>query len=144
MARVTRYLVAAACAVTLVAPSAAGAAVPDRAKSDPAQALVGRWVGSYSGYVNGVYYAGDEKFIITKAKGYAAKGTWQHRENGGRWSAPQPVQFTVDLEGNETDLDIWGQDAVGFYSGELRGDRMVLNYVSISPDQALRFTVTRR
>ena len=53
----------------------------------------------------------------------------------------RPVQFVVDLDG---DVDVWGQDSVGFYDGELRGGRLILNYVSSSPDQAMRFVLTRR
>lgn len=141
MPRYARYIIAVAGVLALVVPTAAQASSAARSSSDPAQVLVGRWVGSYSGYVNGVYVEGGEKFVITQAKGYAAKGTWQYREKGGRWSVPKPVQFVVDTDG---DVDIWGQDAVGYYDGELRGDRLVFNYVSISPNQALRFSVTRR
>lgn len=141
MSRIARSLVVLLGALALVVPTAAQAAPVDRGKDDPAQVLVGRWVGSYSGFADGRYVTGGEKIVITKAKGYVAKGTWQYREKGGHWSAPQPVQFVVDLDG---DVDVWGQDSVGFYDGELRGDRLVLNYVSSSPDQALRFVLTRR
>ena len=139
MSRIARSLIVLVGALALVVPTAAQAAPADRAKDDPAQVLVGRWVGTYAGYYNGEYLTGGEKIVITKAKGHSAKGTWQFREKGGRWSAPQPVQFVIDLDG---DVDVWGQDSVGFYDGELRGDRLILNYVSSSPDQALRFVLT--
>jgi len=141
MSRISRSFIVLVGALALVVPAAAHAAPADRAKDDPAQVLVGRWVGTYAGYHNGEYLTGGEKIVITKAKGYSAKGTWQFKEMGGRWSDPQPVQFVIDLD---HDVDVWGQDSVGFYDGELRGDRLILNYVSSSPDQALRFVLTRR
>ena len=141
MSRIARSLIVLAGALALVVPTSAQAAPVDRAKDDPAQVLVGRWVGTYAGYYNGEYLTGGEKIVITKAKGHVAKGTWQFREKGGRWSAPQPVQFVVHID---EDVDVWGQDSVGFYDGELRGDRLTFSYASIQPAQAMRFSLTRR
>ena len=141
MSRIARSLIVLAGALALVVPTVAQAAPADRAKDDPAQVLVGRWVGTYAGYYNGEYLTGGEKIVITKAKGHVAKGTWQFREKGGRWSAPQPVQFVVHID---EDIDVWGQDSVGFYDGELRGDRLTFSYASIQPAQAMRFVLTRR
>ena len=141
MSRMARSLIVLMGALALVVPTAAQAAHADRAKDDPAQVLVGRWVGTYAGYYNGEYLTGGEKIVITKAKGHVAKGTWQFREKGGRWSAPQPVQFVVHID---EDVDVWGQDSVGFYDGELRGDRLTFSYASIQPAQAMRFSLTRR
>jgi hypothetical protein len=142
MRTVVRLLAVATVSLALVAPLSAQAAPVERAQGDPAQVLVGRWVGSYSGYADGRYVKGEEKIVITKAKGHSAKGTWQYREKGGRWSAPQPAQFVISVE---DDVDVWGQDSVGYYDGELVGtDRLVFSYVSSSPDQALRFVLTRR
>ena len=141
MSRSARSLIVLAGALALVVSTSAQAAPVDRAKDDPAQILVGRWVGTYAGYYNGDYVSGGEKIVITKAKGHVAKGTWQFREKGGRWSAPQPVQFVVHID---EDVDVWGQDSVGFYDGELRGDRLTFSYASIQPAQAMRFVLTRR
>lgn len=141
MSRIARSLIVLAGALALVVPTVAQAAPADRAKDDPAQVLVGRWVGTYAGYYNGEYLTGGEKIVITKAKGHVAKGTWQFREKGGRWSTPQPVQFVVHID---EDVDVWGQDSVGFYDGELRGDRLTFSYASIQPAQAMRFVLTRR
>ena len=141
MSRIARSLIVLAGALALVVPTVAQAAPADRAKDDPAQVLVGRWVGTYAGYYNGEYLTGGEKIVITKAKGHVAKGTWQFREKGGRWSTPQPVQFVVHID---EDVDVWGQDSVGFYDGELRGDRLTFSYASIQPAQAMRFSLTRR
>ena len=141
MSRIARSLIVVVGALALVVPTAAQAAPADRAKDDPAQVLVGRWVGTYAGYYNGDYITGGEKIVITRAKGHVAKGTWQFREKGGRWSAPQPVQFVVHID---EDVDVWGQDSVGFYDGELRGDRLIFSYATIQPAQVLRFVLTRR
>lgn len=142
MSRIARALAVFVGALALATPLAAQAAPVDRAQGDPAQVLVGRWVGTFSGYSEGDYYTGDQKIVITKAKGHSAKGTWQYREKGGRWSEPQPAQFVINVE---DDVDVWGQDSEGYYDGELVGkDRLVFSYVSSSPDQALRFVLTRR
>jgi len=142
MSRIARSLVVLMGSLALVIPTAAQAAPADRAQGDPAQVLVGRWVGTYSGFDDGQYIRGAEKIVITKAKGYSAKGTWQFREDGGAWSSPQPVQFVINVE---DDVDVWGQDSEGYYDGELvGGDRLVFAYVSVSTGQALRLVLTRR
>lgn len=141
---------ATALALGLIGPAVAQAAPADTARvtssterstAAPATALLGRWVGNFSGYDSGTYIAGQEKIIITKARGHVAKGTWQFRVKGGRWSAPEPLQFVVHVD---EDIDLWGQDSEGYYDGELRGDRLVLSYASTQPAQALRMVLTRR
>lgn len=141
MSRIARSLIVLVGALALIVPTAAHAAPADRAKGDPAQALVGRWVGTFEGYERGVYIKGEQKIVITKARGYVAKGTWQERDKGGPWSAPLPVQLVVHID---EDVDVWGQDSEGYYDGELRGDRLVFSYASTQPPQALRFVLTRR
>lgn len=141
MSRIARSLIVLVGALALVVPTAANAAPADPTKGDPARALVGRWVGTFAGYYNGEYVTGGQKIVITNAKGHVAKGTWQSRETDGRWSAPLPVQFVVHVD---EDVDVWGQDAEGYYDGELRGDRLVFSYASTQPAQAYRFVLTRR
>ena len=60
MSRIARSLIVLVGALALVVPAAAQAAPADRSKDDPAQVLVGRWVGTYAGYYNGDYLTGGD------------------------------------------------------------------------------------
>lgn len=137
-------------ALGMVAPAAAQAvpsdttvatAASDRSDKAPAKALLGRWVGTYTGYEAGIAIKGGQKIIVTQARGHVAKGTWQYKGSSGRWSAPAPVQFVVHVD---DDIDVWGQDAEGYYTGDVRGERLVLSYASTRPAQVLRLVLTRR
>lgn len=140
MSRIARSLAMLVGALALVLPTAAQAASAESAEG-PAQALLGRWVGTYTGYEDGNYVQGGQKIIITKAKGHVAKGTWQYKGLSGKWSAPQPVQFVVHVD---DDIDVWGQDSEGYYTGDVGGQRLVLSYASAKPAQVLRLVLTRR
>lgn len=112
----------------------------------PASVLVGRWVGSFAGYADGRYGTGDQKFIITKARGHAAWGTVQWRYDGsGGWSTPTAVGFTLVRESRGV-WSVTGADRTGTYAGVLRPNgRMNLGFTdSTEPIQVLRFNVTRR
>jgi len=128
-------------ATALVAAPAAAKAASD----DPAEVLVGRWVGSYSGYVDGRYVKGREKIVITEAQGYAAKGTWQYKSGNDRWSAPLPVQFIISIDADGV-VGVRGVDGEGVYDGELvSANRLVVSYSDPQPQmQALRLSVRRR
>lgn len=142
-ARIATAVVLALAALIAVPASAQPA--KSRATDDPASVLVGRWVGSYSGFVDGRYVSGGEKIVITKAKGYAAKGTWQYKGSSGHWSKPAPVQFVVTIDADGV-VGVRGADGEGTYDGELvSANRLVFAYLDPQPElTALRFSVTRR
>lgn len=131
--------------LALVVAPAGAQADSSRGTDDPAAVLVGRWVGSYAGFVDGRYVSGGEKIIITKAKGHAAKGTWQYKGSSGRWSAPLPVQFIVSVDVGGV-VTVRGADGEGVYDGELVSpNRLVFAYSDPQPElTALRFTLSRR
>lgn len=107
-------LAAGALAASLLVAAAPGAA------ADQASPLVGTWVGTADVYYGGKYSQGTEKIIITAAKGSVAKGTWQWKPTGGRWSKPAPVQLiAMDPVAGEAHIDILGADADGTYEGVL-------------------------
>ena len=107
-------LAAGALAACLLVAAAPGAA------ADQASPLVGTWVGTADVYYGGKYSQGTEKIIITAANGSVAKGTWQWKPTGGRWSKPAPVQLiAMNPVAGEAHIDILGADADGTYEGVL-------------------------
>ncbi len=137
----------ATAAALLLAPTAATAAPAGDSGGHVADVLVGKWVGTFHGYINGVYWEGREKIIITEARGNAATGTWQYKLDGGSWSAPQTASFIVS---EDEDMPGWyevdGADANGTYDGELNAKgKLVFDYSGSMPDiQALRFVLRKR
>ena len=107
-------LAAGALAACLLVAAAPGAA------ADQASPLVGTWVGTTDVYYGGKYSQGSEKIIITAANGSVAKGTWQWKPTGGRWSKPAPVQLiAMDSIAGQAHIDILGADGDGTYEGVL-------------------------
>lgn len=137
----------AAAAALLLAPAAATAAPAGDSGGHVAEVLVGKWVGSFHGYLDGVYMEGREKIIVTEARGNSALGTWQYKMTGGSWSAPQPVAFIVS---EDEDMAGWyevnGADGNGTYDGELTsGGKLIMDYMGSSPTiQSLRFVLRKR
>ncbi len=133
-------------ATVALAATALIAAPAVQAAPQPAQALVGTWVGTYTGYVDGRYVSGGEKITITKAKGLFAKGTWQYKGSSGKWSSPKPVQFIVRvLPSGEVTLN--GADGEGFYQdGNMpTPDSLEISYVDAQPElTTLHFSLKRR
>lgn len=90
------------------------------AAADQASPLVGTWVGSADVYYGGKYSQGTEKIIITAANGNVAKGTWQWKPKGGKWSKPSPVQLiAMNSVAGDAHIDILGADVDGSYEGVL-------------------------
>ncbi len=136
----------AAAAALLLAPAAATAAPAGDSGGHVAEVLVGKWVGSFHGYLDGVYMEGREKIIVTEARGNAALGTWQYKMSGGSWSAPQPASFIVSVNEEGTGYEINGADANGTYDGELTsGGKLIMDYSGSMPTiQSLRFVLRKR
>jgi hypothetical protein len=90
------------------------------ANAAPASPLLGTWTGPADVYYGGAYSRGTEKLTITTARGNVAKGTWQWKSTGGKWSAPAPVQLiAMNSAAGATSIDILGADADGTYEGVL-------------------------
>ena len=66
----------------------------------------------------GAYSQGTEKLTITTARGNVAKGTWQWKGAGGKWSVPATVQLiAMNSAPGATSIEILGADAEGTYEG---------------------------
>jgi hypothetical protein len=110
---------AAALTACLMGASLLIAAAPG-ANAAPASPLLGTWTGPADVYYGGAYDQGTEKLTITTARGNVAKGTWQWKPVGGKWSVPEPVQLiALNSAAGATSIDILGADSEGTYEGVL-------------------------
>ena len=90
------------------------------ANAAPASPLLGTWTGPADVYYGGAYSQGTEKLTITTARGNVAKGTWQWKGAGGKWSVPATVQLiAMNSAAGATSIEILGADAEGTYEGVL-------------------------
>ncbi len=90
------------------------------ANAAPASPLIGTWTGPADVYYGGDYEQGTEKLTITTARGNVAKGTWQWKSSGGKWSKPKLVQLiALNSAAGATSIDILGADSDGTYEGVL-------------------------
>ena len=116
----------------------------------PARFLKGTWVGTGSGYRSEGYKSeGDYKFVISKARGFAAQGTKQFRdEDSGKWSEPEACYFTLLTEDGDGQWQISGAEGDGIYQGTTtEGGGLILNYLEAgggADDAALRLTLSKR
>lgn len=104
--------VVALCALTLSqAPSFAATPTDQRG----AAVLRGQWVGSNTGYENGVYVKRELRLTITKTRGSAFSGTKGWRDLGATtWEGPEPIQGILLPNG-----EIHAADADGIMVGTL-------------------------
>lgn len=118
--------------------------------SKPARFLKGTWVGKGSGYRSEGYKSeGDYKFVITQARGFAAKGTKQYRDQGSRqWSEPERFYLTLLSENKDGLWQLSGVEHDGFYQGTTTPvGGLILNYLEAGDghdDAALRLTLKKR
>ncbi len=110
---------AAALTACMMGASLLIAAAPG-ANAAPASPLLGTWTGPADVYYGGAYDQGTEKLTITTARGNVAKGTWQWKPTGGKWSKPKLVQLiALNSAAGATSIDILGADGDGTYEGVL-------------------------
>ena len=110
---------AAALTACLMGASLLIAAAPG-ANAAPASPLLGTWTGPADAYYGGSFTQGTEKLTITTARGNVAKGTWQWKPTGGKWSKPKLVQLiALNSAAGATSIDILGADGDGTYEGVL-------------------------
>ena len=110
---------AAALTACVMGASLLIAAAPG-ANAAPASPLLGTWTGPADVYYGGAYDQGTEKLTITTARGNVAKGTWQWKPTGGKWSKPKLVQLiALNSAAGATSIDILGADGDGTYEGVL-------------------------
>ena len=133
---------AAALTACLMGASLLIAAAPG-ANAAPASPLLGTWTGPADVYYGGSFTQGTEKLTITTARGNVAKGTWQWKSAGGKWSKPKLVQLiAMNSAIGATSIDILGADGDGTYEGVLiPGVSFEIGYMSPAPDGATKILV---
>lgn len=152
--RILTALAAAAALVlggALIAPTAsaqsASGSSASAATMTARDALMGTWVGTYSGFENGNFAKGYEKFVITTVRGMNAKGTWQYRARpSDPWSDPSPMQLVLTPSAAGGWI-VTGADVNGIYYGTLdaAGTRLDLAYQgSVNDLVSYAFTMRKK
>lgn len=76
--------------------------------------ITGMWLGTNSGYENGVYTSREVRYSITGVTGVAITGTKSWRQVGGEWSEPEQFQGVLYKSG-----DFHAVDDDGYFLGRL-------------------------
>jgi hypothetical protein len=119
-------------ATAFVAPTATAAPT--------SQELKGTWVGTYGGFEgSGKAKGGQQRMVITAVHGGVAKGYWQSRHVGDKWSKKTPMHltsyFTSSYDG-KSEYYIAGTDLYGTYVGKLaENGELVLSYTQVDHRQ---------
>ena len=131
-----------------------GGAVPAaQAGTGDATALKGTWIGTFSGYDTDGYKSGNQKLVITKAKGSSASGTYTYKFQfpaKGKWSKPQPMNLSIfDQEETANGMVdyISGADELGMHTGkhDKADDTLIFSHVSRSQNVVvLTFNLKRK
>jgi len=128
-------------ATAFVAPTATAAPT--------SQELKGTWVGTYGGYEgSGKAKGGQQRMVITAVHGGVAKGYWQSRHVGDKWSKKTPMHltsyFTSSYDG-KSEYYIAGTDLYGTYVGKLaENGELVLSYTQVDHRQLNLQIVARK
>lgn len=111
------------------------------------QALLGTWVGTYSGFDSTTFTKGLERFTITVVRGATAKGTWQYRATAADpWSAKSPL-LLVALPNPDGGWKVTGADENGIIVGTLDAAATTLDLAyqgSVNDLLAYHFVLTKK
>ena len=133
--------------VSVVSALAADSAAPAAASAPLKRALMGVWVGPFSGYENNWHRKGFERITITAVHDASAKGTWQFKDRASDpWTSREPLRL-VALPSPMGGWIITGADHNGLYDGTLnaRGNALDLSYQSSGARMmAYHFDLTKR
>ena len=150
--RTIRILTALGMGATLLVAGAAAPAVASvAAATAPAQsvrqALLGTWVGTYSGFDKTTFTKGLERFTITAVRGATAKGSWQYRATAADpWSAKSPL-LLVALPDTAGGWTVTGADDNGIIVGTLDAAATTLDLAyqgSVNDLLAYHFVLTKK
>lgn len=67
--------------------------------------VTGTWVGTNSGYENGVFTSREVRYAITDVTGVAITGTKSWRQDNGEWSEPEGFQGVLYKSGEFNAVD---------------------------------------
>ena len=142
-----RILIALTCALVALLPAgAAHAQTPTTtAQTTKAQTtkapknvgVTGLWLGTNSGYENGVYKSGDVRYSITEVNGVALTGTKSWRMADGTWSEPEGFDGVLYRSG-----EFHAVDEDGMLIGRLISPTKIrATYLETGSDRAALVTV---
>lgn len=138
-----RILVAMTCTlVTLLPAGAAQAQAAQAPKATTTQSpknagVTGLWIGTNSGYENGVYKSGDVRYSITAVNGVALTGTKSWRMADGTWSEPEGFDGVLYRTG-----EFHAVDEDGMLIGRLISPTKIrATYLEAGSDRAALVTV---
>jgi hypothetical protein len=101
-------------ATAFVAPAATAAPT--------SQELKGTWIGTYGGFEgNQKANGGQEKIVITSVYQGVAKGYWQSRHVGEKWSKKSTLHL-INYRNEDGESYISGTDSSGTYNGIISAD----------------------
>lgn len=139
-----RILIAMTCTLVTLLPAGAAQAQTPQAQTPQAQAqapknagVTGLWVGTNSGYENGVYKSGDVRYSITAVNGVALTGTKTWRMADGTWSEPEGFEGVLYRTG-----EFHAVDEDGMLIGRLVSRTKIrATYLETGSDRAALVTV---
>jgi len=130
-----RILIAALSALLLLAP-----AVPTQAQTHVAKknvGITGMWLGTASGFENGVYKSTRVRCTFTQVNGVALTGIKSWMKADGTWSDPETFQGVLYKSG-----DFHAADNDGYLVGKLISPTKIrATYLEAGEDQSALVTV---
>lgn len=99
--------------------------------------VTGMWLGTNSGFENGVYKSSEVRYTITAVNGVALTGTKSWRQADGTWSDPESFQGVLYKSG-----DFHAADNDGYIIGRLVSPTKIrATYLEAGEDQSALVTV---
>ena len=124
-----RVIVALAALLFALVP--AGMAHAETSASPRNAGLTGMWMGTNTGFENGVFKSTDIRFSITAVNGAALTGTKSWRQADGTWSEPEAFQGVLYRSG-----EFHAVDNDGYIIGErVAPNRIRATYLEAGDDQ---------
>jgi hypothetical protein len=127
-------IVLASALIAVLPVSAAHAQTPSAPKN---AGVTGMWLGTNSGFENGVYKSSEVRYTITAVNGVALTGTKSWRQADGTWSDPESFQGVLYKSG-----DFHAADNDGCIIGRLVSPTKIrATYLEAGEDQSALVTV---
>ena len=127
-------IVLASALIAVLPVSAAHAQTPSAPKN---VGVTGMWLGTNSGFENGVYKSSEVRYTITAVNGVALTGTKSWRQADGTWSDPESFQGVLYKSG-----DFHAADNDGYIIGRLVSPTKIrATYLEAGDDQSALVTV---
>ena len=130
-----KILIATLSALLLLTPAAAAQAQTPVAKKNVG--ITGMWLGTNSGYENGIYKSSPVRYTITQVNGVALTGIKSWMKADGTWSDPETFQGVLYKSG-----EFHAVDNDGYLVGKLISPTKIrATYLEAGEDQGALVTV---